>query len=474
MIADCVAKTAVEVECCIGDVIAYGLDNNNFDRYIEDIHPIELIIPPNSDVVLFYYSQSKDAPKPGFGVSENNNPGLHFPILEKTIGWRKMLSNFWICVMEIDGLLWNSVEHYYQASKFKKSNPQFSRLFALGSGSLFSTDPLLAKIAGDKSGTIPKTGVMLRPKEIHADKFCFSDGTLQKAMYKAMFIKFTSYTSLRNVLVGTFPATLTHGTRGVPTKVVVPLMKVREQLTPPHTKKSDTTLYKPLSVRTIHTIRTTLDMSKTVVKQSVIDNFHVTYTSGIIEKAECKRVFDLLESNLVYNSAEESKVIVYGKEFEITRKQVGYGEKGTFYKFSGSKVNAIDWNGDDEICVLVRTFRDIAVKVGNYNPNFCLINRYKDGEDKIGAHSDDEGDLVKSSPIVGISLGAEREIAFTPRKGFEPKELSKRWNLLLENGSVFVMFDPTNKWWKHEIPKRAKVKSPRISFTFRELKDIKA
>jgi alkylated DNA repair dioxygenase AlkB len=67
--------------------------------------------------------------------------------------------------------------------------------------------------------------------------------------------------------------------------------------------------------------------------------------------------------------------------------------------------------------------------------------------------------------IVGISFGAERDILF--KKDTAPSELKGTQKINLHNGSLVAMIHPTNKHWKHSIPKRAKVKKPRISLTFR-------
>lgn len=175
-------------------------------------------------------------------------------------------------------------------------------------------------------------------------------------------------------------------------------------------------------------------------------------------------LFKLLERDVIYNSNESSKVKIFGVEHEIPRKQVAYGDPGTTYTFAGVTVSAMDWNKNNELCNVLTSLRNKVAKYFNFNPNFVLINRYEDGEQYIGYHSDDEKDLDLNSPIVGISLGSEREMLF------KSKKTGNVIPLMLTNGSAYCMFNPTNSNYKHSIPKRKGVKCPRISLTFREMK----
>ena len=103
-----------------------------------------------------------------------------------------------------------------------------------------------------------------------------------------------------------------------------------------------------------------------------------------------------------------------------------------------------------------------------------MVNRYKDGNDSIGFHKDDERDLCGG--IVVVSLGAERDIIFKHqdlmgKRGsatkMDFKNEVKRIKITLQNGSLIVMKPPTNNYWYHSIPKRANVKNVRVSLTYR-------
>ena len=58
-----------------------------------------------------------------------------FAELASMVGWRKVLSNFYMAPFKLDNRTWNSVEHYYHANKFKKSHPEFYQLFTVESDS---------------------------------------------------------------------------------------------------------------------------------------------------------------------------------------------------------------------------------------------------------------------------------------------------------------------------------------------------
>ena len=216
---------------------------------------------------------------------------------------------------------------------------------------------------------------------------------------------------------------------------------------------------------------------------SLKNNIFIHYFQKYLSPEESNRLYDLFEEKLIYNTEEQSMVKICGKCIKIPRKQVAYGEYGTEYNFSGNNVKARSYDEDDDIS------KEIKKIITNLNINlkrqynFVLINRYADGYQYIGPHSDDEKDLIDDYTIAGISLGAERNIIFT--KGYHIKKQSNstsitKWientedndeyKLKLNNGSLFVIYQPTNKYWKHSIPKVSNCNQPRISLTFREMK----
>lgn len=204
---------------------------------------------------------------------------------------------------------------------------------------------------------------------------------------------------------------------------------------------------------------------------SLEDNFNVLYHHKLFDEKPATKYFTILKDHLTYNSDEMSKVKIAGKELYIPRKQVAYGDDGTYYEFAGTRVNARSWNGGGIVCSTIKKIKNqVELFTGN-KYNFVLINRYDNGNNYIGFHSDDERNLDKTAGIVGVSFGTEREFQFAP-KNFIPKNLPAKISLILHHGSIVYMAEPTNSYWKHSVPKNTKLATsrvPRISLTFRHL-----
>lgn len=182
----------------------------------------------NPDIVFQFYSRSMDA-LPGTGSGEKIPPEekLHFEKLASYKDWRRMLSNFWQAPFTLDGHTWQSVEHYYQGSKFKNNNREFYLKFSLDSHSNLATDPVIAKAAGGKTGK--HDGALVRPKNIAIDPDFFG-GRSEKEMEIAMHAKFSQNKELHDMLLATRNAKLVHYSRGSPPTIFNHLMQVRKKL----------------------------------------------------------------------------------------------------------------------------------------------------------------------------------------------------------------------------------------------------
>lgn len=205
------------------------------------------------------------------------------------------------------------------------------------------------------------------------------------------------------------------------------------------------------------------------------DKLCVMFIPNYFERKYADTLFENLK-RITYNTDEESMVKIMGKSIKIPRKQVAFGDPIANYHFAGTSVRACDWCCEDdninsrvgrELMNISKRVSKLTGRLQSEYYNYVLINNYADQTKNIGYHSDDERELGKYSSIVGISFGQEREIYF------KSNVTGKVVKLSLPHNSLYVMFYPTNRYWKHSIPKKAGRMGQRISLTYRHIHTIR-
>ncbi len=138
--------------------------------------------------------------------------------LAKVPDWRQMFSNFYISPFVLDGLTWNSVEHYFHAMKFRDTAPDFFRSFSIESGSPWCLLPNISKMAGKAGRISEKTGKIYDkkidgvkiPKDVKMKDDFYSSGLDKKTMTIAFFSKFCQNEELKQSLLKTRDSELYH------------------------------------------------------------------------------------------------------------------------------------------------------------------------------------------------------------------------------------------------------------------------
>jgi alkylated DNA repair dioxygenase AlkB len=156
---------------------------------------------------------------------------------------------------------------------------------------------------------------------------------------------------------------------------------------------------------------------------------------------------------------QQPLVTVYGKQHRTPRLTCWVADPGCSYRYSGLQQEIHPWTRDLE------TLRDLLQQQLGVRFNSLLLNRYRDGADRMGWHADDEAELDDQAPIASLSLGVARDLRFRPRRGTEAA-----FAVNLADGDLLVMDPPSQNHWQHALPPRARVVAERINLTFRVIR----
>jgi len=98
--------------------------------------------------------------------------------------------------------------------------------------------------------------------------------------------------------------------------------------------------------------------------------------------------------------------------------------------------------------------------------DYVFINRYRDGNDSVAWHNDNDATEDPRRVIASLSLGATRTFELRPKRtsGLDFKKIA----LEVAHGDLIVMQGDTQLNWEHRIPKEPKIAGERINLTFRQ------
>lgn len=173
---------------------------------------------------------------------------------------------------------------------------------------------------------------------------------------------------------------------------------------------------------------------------------------------------DLGESGIVTRKLieevpwQQKMIKMYGKEIITPRLTAWYGDTNKTYSFSGSRFDPISWT--DELL-------DLKIRIESATGlsfNSVLLNYYRDGNDSVAWHSDDERELGMNPYIASLSLGQGRIFEFRHKT-----EHHRKYSIQLENGSLLLMKGDLQHHWEHRIPKSKASLGERINLTFRSI-----
>lgn len=155
---------------------------------------------------------------------------------------------------------------------------------------------------------------------------------------------------------------------------------------------------------------------------------------------------------------ESHTIRMFGKEYPQPRLVAWFGDPGSEYSYSGLAMTVRPW------VPVVQELREIAESYAGVTFNSVLINLYRNGDDKVSWHRDNEPELGSTPTIASMSLGVTRRFKF---RHLDSKEVVP---VDLAPGSLVVMSGLSQTCWEHEVPRQAAVTEPRINLTFRQVR----
>eukprot|EP01114_Cavostelium_apophysatum_P024779 TRINITY_DN9830_c0_g1_i2.p1 TRINITY_DN9830_c0_g1~~TRINITY_DN9830_c0_g1_i2.p1 ORF type:complete len:217 (-),score=41.03 TRINITY_DN9830_c0_g1_i2:120-770(-) len=183
-----------------------------------------------------------------------------------------------------------------------------------------------------------------------------------------------------------------------------------------------------------------------------ITNGAVRYDKGFLPQDEADALFEHLMKVCKW---EQGEIPMYGKKFLTPRKQSWMADADLPGTSLYQKQEKIVWT--PEVSEVKKRLESLLGRRFNY----VLFNLYRDGKDYISWHADKEAIPEDKNIVASVSLGATRRFLLKHNISKETLEYS------LTNGSLITMEGEIQQYWKHTVPKEAKVTTPRINLTFR-------
>jgi alkylated DNA repair dioxygenase AlkB len=155
---------------------------------------------------------------------------------------------------------------------------------------------------------------------------------------------------------------------------------------------------------------------------------------------------------------EIHRIRLFGREHASPRLSCWIGDPDASYRYSGTRFEPRPWPA-----ALPPIRRRLHDEFG-IDFNSVLANRYRDGRDAMGWHSDSEPELGPAPAIASLSLGATRRFVLRHRTQSDLKLA-----LDLPHGSLLVMRGDTQRYYRHALPRTIRPVGERINLTFRRI-----
>ena len=181
----------------------------------------------------------------------------------------------------------------------------------------------------------------------------------------------------------------------------------------------------------------------------------VTLVRNAVDSVAADAAFVALRERVAWR---QDYLRMFGDLIAVPRLESWVADEGLDYTYSGIHHDPDPWS--EELIAL----RDLASEHAGASFNSVLCNLYRDGNDGVDWHADDESEFGPMPVIGSLSLGATRR--FDLRRADDHAE---KIELDLHHGDLVIMRGMTQALWKHRVPKTKKPVGERINLTFRSV-----
>lgn len=176
------------------------------------------------------------------------------------------------------------------------------------------------------------------------------------------------------------------------------------------------------------------------------------YTPGFLSGQQSNELMLLLLNTVQW---QQHKVMMYDKEFWVPRLSAWYGDYQAQKENKSSTFLSLP--------ELLYLKHQVETHTG-MRFNGVLLNYYRDGNDSVAWHSDNDTLPGLKTEIASISIGEERNFDFRHKDNHR-----RRHSIKLQHGSLLLMKGDLQRYWEHRIAKSSRPMKGRINLTFRKV-----
>jgi alkylated DNA repair dioxygenase AlkB len=181
----------------------------------------------------------------------------------------------------------------------------------------------------------------------------------------------------------------------------------------------------------------------------------VDYRPWVFSAKESKFLMDKFITTVPW---QQKSQLLYGKEVITPRLTAWYGDSGVDYSLTGKSLQPMPWT--PELLMIKNRIEPYS----GAKFDSVLLNYYRDGNDSVSWHTDNDGVPGKNWIVASVSFGQERTFDFRLTQ-----DHSVKYSVELENCSYLLMKAGFQENWQHRVPKSKQIMRPRINLTFRVL-----